>query len=640
MKKILSLLCVFSCIAFASCHSSRGFPNGNEETENGPDGGNGDEGPSGSGGGAPPGACVAKRHGANFVCWYDDCYTSVDARASLENFKAIGGNAIAIIPTWYQATGTSSIISRDATGTPSDDDIRAVVATARELDFEILFKPHVDCDDDTFRGDIEPADLGTWQTSYRDFILHYAVLAEELGVEIFSIGTELKGVSGDTPFWRDIITDIKAAYSGELTYSANWDEYGDVGFWDDLNYIGIDFYFPLTDENNPSREAMVAALEPIAEDLKTFSESTERPFLITEVGYRSTDGTNIRPYYFGSDGDLDLEEQADATWAFTSVFEDESWLEGSYWWRWDPDPTEGGLTDEDYILYGKPAADVLSELWSESPTCEAPSSAAVSFVAFGDWGGGSDDQRAVAAAIGDYCALNECEFILTLGDNFYDAGVSSVTDPLWDSYYHDVYDFLGLPFYASLGNHDNTGNIEAQIAYSAIDPNWIMPAETYTFGKPDDADPPLVEFFIVNSDYDYFPLEDQLWLAREVSESNATWKLYVAHHPIYSNGRHGDGDPDYRTAVLLATCGDVDLYVTGHDHSFAHMRSDEDGCLIDNLVIGTGGRSTREIDEDDSRALSTGSFFGFGWFAVTPEEILFRMITTEGEVFYETTWTK
>ena len=271
-----------------------------------------------------------------------------------------------------------------------------------------------------------------------------------------------------------------------------------------------------------------------------------------------------------------------------------------------------------------------------SPSASASTS--VSFVTFGDWGSGRTAQQEVAEAIGDYCIANPCDFVLTLGDNFYSAGVSSTGDPLWIGRFHDVYDFLGLVFYAALGNHDNEGSIEAQIAYTDLVDNWVMLDEHYTFSKPDVATPPLVDFFIINSDWPNFDRPAQDWLDASIETGTARWKILAMHHPIYSNGSHGDGEESYREDLVPIICNRIDLVLSAHDHSFSHLRSDQDGCLIEQLVIGTGGARLRAVAAGDARVLATDSFYGFGWVQVTEERILFRMLDLAGAVFYETTF--
>ncbi len=268
------------------------------------------------------------------------------------------------------------------------------------------------------------------------------------------------------------------------------------------------------------------------------------------------------------------------------------------------------------------------------PSQNPPPVATASFVAFGDWGSGDENQEAVAAAIGGYCGIQPCEFVLTLGDNFYDEGVESVDDPLWEEVYRDVYGSLGLPFYAVLGNHDTKGNIQAQIDYSEVDSSWHMPAAYYSFARPSSS--PFVEFFVLNSDD--LDQDQRIWLGRTLSESQAAWKILVMHHPVYSNGNHGDDDAGNNEDLLPIICNRIDLVVSGHDHNFAYLRSDEDGCSIEQLVIGTGGAGLRDVDEEDLRVVATGSFYGFGWFQVTPTTVTFRMIKTDGQEFYSTSF--
>lgn len=275
----------------------------------------------------------------------------------------------------------------------------------------------------------------------------------------------------------------------------------------------------------------------------------------------------------------------------------------------------------------------------EEPTPTGTGESSASFVAFGDWGTGGDEQREVASAIGDYCETENCEFILTLGDNFYSDGVESVTDEQWEEKYHDVYDFLDLPFYASLGNHDNNGNIQAQIDYSEIDPDWNMPEENYSYTWPENADP-VVEFFVFNSDYPRFREESaQNWMREAIAESQADWKILVMHHPIYSDGNHGDDDQGNNEFLFPIICNEVDLVVSGHDHNFAHLRGPDADCPIEQLVIGTGGAGIRDsVTETEAQVIGRGNFHGFGWFQITSDEIFFRMVESDGDYFYTYGW--
>jgi acid phosphatase len=109
----------------------------------------------------------------------------------------------------------------------------------------------------------------------------------------------------------------------------------------------------------------------------------------------------------------------------------------------------------------------------------------VSFIAIGDWGReGKYGQQETADQMGIFAEKDGTDFVLTLGDNIYDAGVTSVSDPKWQTCFENIYTAksLQIPWYVTLGNHDYYGNIQAQIDYSNINPRWLCPPY-YAFDK-------------------------------------------------------------------------------------------------------------------------------------------------------------
>lgn len=272
----------------------------------------------------------------------------------------------------------------------------------------------------------------------------------------------------------------------------------------------------------------------------------------------------------------------------------------------------------------------------------APAMAAdtASFITFGDWGYETAGQKSVAKAATQYCKRNSCELVLALGDNFYEFGVSSTNDPKWKHYYKDIYADLHLPFYALIGNHDELGSVQAQIDYSKIDSSWHMPAEDYSFTLPLNSETPIVEIFVINNGDKKLQPEEKTWLTRSLLKSRAPWKILAMHEPIISNGKHGDNPATINDALVPIICGKIDFVLSGHDHSFSHLKGPWAGCTIDQMIVGTGGRNIRSVNTKDPRVLSTGSFYGFGWYSGTAEKLTFRMIKDDGSVSYETSWKK
>jgi len=200
------------------------------------------------------------------------------------------------------------------------------------------------------------------------------------------------------------------------------------------------------------------------------------------------------------------------------------------------------------------------------------------FLVIGDWGTGRPDQHAVAEAMALRARTEPVSFILTVGDNFYESGVKDTNDPLWKTAFEDMYAIQGLevPFYASLGNHDHKGSVQAQIDYGSVNPRWKMPHEYYNFSNtlPDGT---KIEFFAIDTE----PLTKKKpgydvqigWLNRELEGSDAHWKIVFGHHPFFSNGdEHGD-DPGL--AELLKPIFEkykVDVFMAGHEHTLEMLK--------------------------------------------------------------------
>ena len=253
----------------------------------------------------------------------------------------------------------------------TDAGLRATAAAARATGIRTLLKPHIWLIEDVpgqWRGTISFADeeqWRRWESDYRTFILHYARLAEEEGIEAFSIGVELRSAILARPeFWRLLISEVRAIYSGKVTYGANWyKEYREVPFWDQLDFIGIHAYFPLTAEPGASLTALERGWKPHLDEIELLQRGLGLPILFTEIGYRSIAGAAIAPADFTITASVDLDEQAEAYQALFRVFWDRPWFAGLYLWKWHPNHAPaGGLANDDYTPQNKPAERVL-ESW-------------------------------------------------------------------------------------------------------------------------------------------------------------------------------------------------------------------------------------------------------------------------------------
>jgi hypothetical protein len=276
-----------------------------------------------------------------------------------------------ILTTWYQDTCYSNRIYATEK-TPSDESIVHAINTMHSLGLKVCLKPHLDIIDTsggTWRGEIscvsEP-DWEDWFSSYRDFLLHYARIAQENNVELFCIGTELTTVSTmREKMWKEkIIAPVREAYKGPLTYAANWnEEFEHVKFWDALDYVGIDPYFPLSDKDKPTLDEIKKSWEQWVAKIDAFQARVNKPIIFPEIGYCSADGATKMPWEeMGGVGNPKL--QADCFEALLESFWNKDYFYGVYWWRWGTNTRFGGPNNRGYSFQNKPAQDVVTKWYA------------------------------------------------------------------------------------------------------------------------------------------------------------------------------------------------------------------------------------------------------------------------------------
>src|SRR4029453_8323780 len=158
-------------------------------------------------------------------------------------------------------------------------------------------------------------------------------------------------------------------YAGPITYAVNWDKASttDVSWWDAVDYIGVDAYYPLTNKDNPSIAELVAAWGRYTPELANLASAWNKTILFTEIGYRSQNGTNRHPWTGQEFGTIDLKEQADAYQAAFKVVFNQPWFAGMFWWAWETDRFQGGPCNQGQTPYRKPAEDVLRSWYGAPP---------------------------------------------------------------------------------------------------------------------------------------------------------------------------------------------------------------------------------------------------------------------------------
>jgi tartrate-resistant acid phosphatase type 5 len=282
--------------------------------------------------------------------------------------------------------------------------------------------------------------------------------------------------------------------------------------------------------------------------------------------------------------------------------------------------------------------------------CFAAQPSSISFIAMGDWGReGKDHQTEVAQQMARTGEQIDSQFVLALGDNFYDNGVQSVDDPQWRTSFENIYTapVLHRPWYVALGNHDYRTNVQAQIDYTKSSARWRLPARCHSFKVQVDANT-TAEFFIIDTSpfvgayraelkykgvLDQKPGEQVAWLNDALSKSTAQWKFVAGHHPIYScSGKHGDTTELIRDINPLLQKYGVQAYFNGHEHDMQHLR---EGSI--NYFCSGAASATRPTQKNEKTLFSLGLTSGFLAVTLTADSMAARFVDQHGTDVYSVT---
>lgn len=283
-------------------------------------------------------------------------------KQSLEEIRQLGATHVLLVTSWQQEDVTASDILPRKEKSYSDPVLTGLIRHARRVGLRPFLMPIVRLKhrkDEDWRGRIAPKDPERWWVSYERFILHYAALARREGVAIFSVGSELTSMEKHRTRWASLIAKVRKAYRGKLIYSANWDHYKPVTFWDLVDYIGVTGYYELTKSKTASIAELTAAWLKIKVQLSEWQAHKKKPLIFTEIGYHSHDGTAVHPWDYTMTTPIDLIEQYRCYVAFYRAWNGAKNLQGVYIWIWWD---LGGPKDGHYTPRGKPAERVL-EHW-------------------------------------------------------------------------------------------------------------------------------------------------------------------------------------------------------------------------------------------------------------------------------------
>lgn len=282
----------------------------------------------------------------------------------------LGSNWVAVIPYAFTRQEVPALLYNHRNKQwwgERPEGIQKTIELARQNNLKVMLKPQVWIP----RGwtgtlAFEDDEWKNWEAGYEEYILTFAKMAETMDVELFCVGTEFRNHIEKRPdFWHQLIKKVREVYSGNITYAANWDDYQKVPFWDKLDFIGLNSYFPLVNKPTATTEEIQSAWQQWLNEIESFMSGQSIPLLFTEYGYLSVDNCTWKTWELEANihhHAINQQAQAHAYQALYNVFWDKPWWAGGFLWKWFPEMKgHEGYPDKDYTPQGKKAEVIIKD---------------------------------------------------------------------------------------------------------------------------------------------------------------------------------------------------------------------------------------------------------------------------------------
>jgi len=300
-------------------------------------------------------------------------YGSKMAAKSLERVRELGSNVVAIVP--YSWMGNPRVPTKlrfsQRAGSENDESVIHTIIQAKQYGLFTMLKPHVWVSN-SWPGEVEMTTDQDWDLffeNYYQWISHYALMAEMYDVDALCIGVEFASATLEQEsHWRGLITKLRNIYSGNLTYAANWgDEFENVTFWDQLDLIGLNCYYPLSNKNQANQNELQQGFERVLNKADKVKSRYNKPLLITEIGFRSVEAPWIIPHEEAGDKNFSEGDQAKAYAAVFEVLAKSQVIDGIIWWKWPTNMEHRSEEDRRFVPYGKKSEEVIEHWFKLNP---------------------------------------------------------------------------------------------------------------------------------------------------------------------------------------------------------------------------------------------------------------------------------
>lgn len=299
-------------------------------------------------------------------------YGSKLARQSVEEMKALGSTATAIVPYSFlrnpNVPATIPVVKYP--GAETDEAVIASAFFAKSQGLAVMLKPQIWLGSGRWPGDIKMSSEEAWRAffgNYSYWMAHYALLAELYHLDLLCIGTEMAQTTLRRPSdWRYLIHRLRKLYDGKLTYAANWgEEFENITIWDDLDYIGLNCYYPLSTKDNPSQQELETGFAVVLSKIDQVWNRYHKPVILTEIGFASVDHPWKEPHVDWGDHVYNEEDQKRCYEVIFNGIHGKPWCKGILWWKFPTYLHHHERRSGDFNPYHKAAEKVVKNWFGD-----------------------------------------------------------------------------------------------------------------------------------------------------------------------------------------------------------------------------------------------------------------------------------
>ncbi len=274
-------------------------------------------------------------------------YSQESVEQYIEYLQDINANSASLLITCFTDNSSSSNVFCSEYDTPTISEIEYASQKIQNAGLLLNLRIYIDLQSKEWRCHWNPKDKEKAFMALENVLFKYVTLAEKVKAESIIIGAEYCHLTEPkyTKYWTGLIEKIRTVYKGKISYGANWNipykskfssEYEQIQFWDSLDWIGIDYYWPLNKRYSPTTKNLHFHHQNNLVLIEDFAQKKKKNVLITEVGFPIEDGGSYNPFDWTLKGPINPEEHFENHKAFLEEYKKRNNIYGAFFWHLNP----------------------------------------------------------------------------------------------------------------------------------------------------------------------------------------------------------------------------------------------------------------------------------------------------------------